>query len=739
MRRLVRLGIATLLLIAAAAWPAAARPIVTSGDASISHEATTWSIAAGGARLTLALDSARDFAILGLVTSSNVPWTIGALPDTTITVAGQTLPFGSRAAGFVLRSVDAHAVDTLLQLDAVFDLARASLRVVRHYRVAPGSPTFEAWTTYDALGGRPQIENLNVLQLAVPPGAIRWLTGLRGESADVEQESAFTLKQTPVAADGHFQMGGRARSTHGAVPWFAIDGARDEFYAALMWSGAWSMTADRLGARLDVTLQLKGMTTAIGPSRSSPESHAVEGPHALFGVVRGGVTEASAALRSYVIDGLRGGRAFASLVTYNTWFAYGVNIDDRRVREEMQRAAALGVELFVIDAGWYAHAGATGSFDFDAGLGSLAADPARFPGGLRPLTDFAHALGMKFGVWVEPERINLSLVGTPDGRDVAGTPDSGNAESAGSIEEAWLAKKDGEYGSDHAAQICLASAAARERLAARLTALLDDVQPDYLKWDNNMFINCDRPGHGHGATDGNFAHVNGLYGLLAMLRDRYPEMLIENVSGGGNRMDLGMLRYTDVAWMDDRTAPSVIVRHNVQGLSVVFPPAYLLSFVIEHPDESLHESSDLPLYVRSRMEGALGLCFKSSDLSEGDAAGISREIALYKSLRGTLGAAASALLTRQASAQDGPAWDVLQETAADKQEVLLWAVQSDTGVQKFTVRPTGLDPNTTYDVRSADAGPLGSAKGADLMADGIDVLRSPSSAAHILIVTARQP
>ena len=165
----------------------------------------------------------------------------------------------------------------------------------------------------------------------------------------------------------------------------------------------------------------------------------------------------------------------------------------------MARAARLGVELFVVDAGWYPDAGAEGPSDFDAGLGGWTADPDRFPNGLRPLRDYAHTLGLAFGLWVEPERTSLALV------DDAG------------VREEWLAKTGGDYGSDHAGQICLASAAARQWLLDRLAGLIDEVQPDYLKWDNNMFINCDRDGHGHGATDGNFAHTRGLYDLLSAL------------------------------------------------------------------------------------------------------------------------------------------------------------------------------------------------------------------------------
>ena len=69
-------------------------------------------------------------------------------------------------------------------------------------------------------------------------------------------------------------------------------------------------------------------------------------------------------------------------------------------------------------------------------------------------------------------------------------------------------------------------------------------------------------------------------------------MLIENCSSGGNRLDFGIVRYTDVAWMSDLTAPSVRVRHNLEGFSEIFPPAYLLSFVINLGWEPLHNSPD---------------------------------------------------------------------------------------------------------------------------------------------------
>ena len=271
-----------------------------------------------------------------------------------------------------------------------------------------------------------------------------------------------------------------------------------------------------------------------------------------------------------------------------------------------------------------------------------------------------------------------------------------------------------------------------------LTGLLDDVQPDYLKWDNNMFINCDRSDHGHGTSDGNFAHVNGLYSMLSQLRDRYPDMQIENVSGGGNRLDVGMLRYSDAAWMDDRTAPSVHVRHNLEGLGAVFPPAYLLSFVTDAEGEPLHDAPDLSLYFRSRMDGVLGLCFLGQELDDSDAATVRTEIQIYKAMRSPVSTASAGLLSRQAAVENGPAWDVLQETTPTSAQVVISAFQSDTGVTTVNVKPAGLDSATTYDVTSVDGGALGSATGADLMSQGIDIVQSPATAAHILIITARQ-
>ena len=714
MTRSTRCVVSAFVSLLASAFPslsaAAPRVVERAGFASISVDEAqrTWTIVSSGSAIVLGLGANRDFEIVRASLSGR-RWVLGGLPDTFLRVGGKTVAFGSRTAGFVYRDVTSSTTGLTVQLNATFDLPGSHLRATRHYAATNGSPAFETWTTIAAIGAAVTLADLNAFRLTVPAGAMHWVNGLQRDDLSNPTDTAFTLQNRELAPGERLVLGAEGRSSEQIVPWLAIDNGEDTFFAGLMWSGAWSLTAERSSAGIELALGLAPMSTSV--------TSAVDGPHAFFGAARGDLRDASAATRSFVMDGIRGGRALDALVTYNTWFVYGSRIDEETIREEIHGAAELGAELFVMDAGWYIGAGRDSVYDFSSGLGTWEVDEARFPNGLKPLTDYAHSLGLKFGIWVEPERVALSTVG-----------------QSGLAQEAWLASAGDKYGSPQAAQVCLASAAARQWILDEITRLVDAVEPDYLKWDNNFWINCDRDGHGHGSSDGNFAHVNGLYDVLSQLRTRYPDLLVENVSGGGNRLDFGMLRYSDVGWMDDRSAPSIHVRHIVEGLGVVFPPAYLLSFVMHHDEEPINDAADLSLYFRSRMTGVLGLCFRTREFDASESTEMTREIEIYKELRDSLGAAAGTLLTAQAAAVDGPAWDVFQSASPGGGIVVLSAIQWDDAVDEQQVTPVGLRPGSTYAVESVDSGPIGTATGAELMADGITVVQSPDTAAHILIL-----
>lgn len=149
-------------------------------------------------------------------------------------------------------------------------------------------------------------------------------------------------------------------------------------------------------------------------------------------------------------------------------------IDEGSLRADLDAFAAMGVEQFVVDAGWWSGIDLADAQNFRRNWGTWEVDAVRFPNGLGALADRAHQRGMRFGVWVEPERVTLATVGRP-----------------GLAESRFLAMHEGRYDPSvpnaqaESAQGCLADPAARDWIRGRLVQLIDDAHADYLKWDNN--------------------------------------------------------------------------------------------------------------------------------------------------------------------------------------------------------------------------------------------------------------
>jgi alpha-galactosidase len=707
-------------LFAAATAHADDRPPVVAarGDAFVTHQGNSdvWSIGSANLELVIAFDPSRALALQRLFNPvTGRAWNITPGPDFSITAGGERIALtASGAVSFV--NATAAATEHGVTLTFTFEHRAQRLVFARVYACYPGSPTIETWTRVSSTGGDGTLlTDLTAWNMTMPLGNVRWLGGLRGDSAnsDGASEDAFVFAEHDFEPGERLDLGADGRSSEAFVPFFLVDDGRDQFYSGLIWSGAWRASLERADSHLRVGVAFPGVGTSVTPSKP------FELPHTFFGLAAKATGDETGALRQFVLQGIRHGRPFQPLVTYNTWFVYGTRIAEDTMVAEMKRAASLGIELFVMDAGWYVGAGETGDFDFDAGLGSWTADADRFPSGLASLADYAHGVGLKFGLWVEPERVSLATVGKP-----------------GLAQEAWLATHGADYGSEFSAQICVAGAAGRKWVMDQLVALIDRVRPDYLKWDNNFWINCDRTGHGHGQADGNMAHVQALYGILDELRLRYPDLLIENVSGGGARLDFGMMAFTDTAWMDDRTSPASHVRHNIEGLTFAFPPAYLLSFLIDADGEPIAGAVDLPLLVRSRATGILGLTYRTDLMDDGTAELLREQIAEYKTFRDTIARSSAILVSAQAPV-DAAGWDVLQEVADDALSALVFGFKGDDQDGRLTVRPRGLLPDVVYQVQSLDAGPLGASRGDALMLDGIELIHAGGSRAHVLLLTAR--
>ena len=241
----------------------------TLGDASIVHERRLgiWTIAAAGARLTIIASESRSFEMSSLVSPSGQSWIVASTAGTTIDADGRSLAFGSRSDGFRLEEPSTSNDGHTLRLDLPYLVSAADFRATRHFVVTSGSPTFETWTTFESIGRAITLADLNAFQFAVPAGTIHALNGLQGDAADVTRDTAFTLRTLNPAAGTSVALGAQGRSSEQSVPWLAVDGAQDEFYAALMWSGSWSAHIDRSNAGLSLSFGLAPMTTTIQRSR----------------------------------------------------------------------------------------------------------------------------------------------------------------------------------------------------------------------------------------------------------------------------------------------------------------------------------------------------------------------------------------------------------------------------------------------------------------------------------------
>ena len=635
---------------------------------------------------------------------------VPAFGDVAFTYDGLRTTLGDRAYRFdtaTSASVDGRAVLTLK-----FMLRDRPLVVERKYAVAPGVPVLEMWTSVTADRDL-TVNDAAAFSLEFAAKDLTWQRGIETPDAEGGPFSVRTRRMDDGAA---VEFGSDTLSSRQAMPWFGLTGDGDRITVGLLWSGTWRAAVHGTVAGALVDLGLPNSAVPVAQGRT------VEFPHGMLALTADSIGEEARAIAGWVAS-RRGGRSYPALVTYNSWFQFGIEIDDELMRREIDGFSALGGELFELDAGWYPPLNAGHRFDFTAGLGSWQVDRSRFPAGLGALTNYAHTRGLKFGLWVEPERVDLATVGRGNGAQTR-----------------FLAQQNGQYqagvnnGNATWGQICLAEEAGWTWVRDRLFAFLDDAHPDYLKIDMNGWATCTRADHDHGVGGGNFGHVQGLYRLLAALRERYPALLVENVSGGARRLDPELLARTDASWVDDLTAPSARVRHHNELLSSFVPPSALLSYVMAGSDEPLAGTSDMARLTRSRMPGVMGLSTDLRQLPTVDADDLARYIGEYKFLRGLRGPGYAALLTPNVGVDGGgPGWDVVQHTNPLSGVVTVYGFRNPAGDRRMRIRLAGLRPGTTYRYWTFETGTLGRATGADLMANGFDLDGSQVSAAVVIV------
>jgi alpha-galactosidase len=687
-------------LIASGAPVLGRQTLIQVADATVMLDARGWTI--GNSVIRYALGTTGDGVGIRAILDPHggVAWHRSTGADTFVSVNGHRVTIGR--APTVLVAAGTSEWRGGVRLDLRYRLLALSLTITRSYACYPGSAVIETWTTFRSDGGQTVVlSDLTSYAFAIPNGTIGWVSGLHTPE---DIGGAFTRFSRHLEDGQAFTLGSQTRASAQALPWFSVRAGDQEFFGSILWSGSWQFQSERRGNDLHVQLGLPALRTSLAPKAT------LETPHAILGFTSRALPEVSLALRGFIDTGLRRGRPLGSYVTYNTWYAQGVFVDEPSMLAEMEAAAGAGIEQFVLDAGWWDRSRRVDFSDFRTDWGNWRTDPVRFPRGLGVLADRAHELGMRFGLWVEPERVDRATVGQPS-----------------LASDRFLATENGRYDlglpNDQLgpAQVCLADPEARAWLLLKIARLVHDSRPDYLKWDNNFWINCNRAGHGHGSEDGNLLHHRGLQLLLDELRSMFPALDIENCAGGGQRLSLDMLMRTDAAWMDDQTSPAVRVRHAVQGLFGLFPPTYLMSFVTI-PIEAVGGGrlAAPPYVIRSRMLGSPGFSFRLADVDRRTRDEIAAEVALYKRLR-AIQHGAAILLSQQVQTSAGSGWDAVQYLVPDGSEAVVLAFNGPDASPSAMVKLRGLRPEARFVLDSPDTGLLGVAGGRDLMERGIEL------------------
>lgn len=330
----------------------------------------------------------------------------------------------------------------------------------------------------------------------------------------------------------------------------------------------------------------------------------------------------------------------------------------------------MGVELFVVDDGWF------GARTSDrAGLGDWTPNPDRFPAGLKPLADEVHALGMQFGIWVEPEMVN------PDSELYRAHPD-------------WVQFQPGRKRTELRNQLVLnlAREDVQEYLWEQLDTLLSSAPIDYVKWDfNRCFTDAGWPGEAYPQrlwVD----HVHALYRLLDRLRAAHPGVAFESCSGGGGRIDLGIMARTDQVWTSDNTDPldRLAIQH---GFSQVHPARAMAAWVTDSPNDQLNgRASSLRFRFVSSMAGVLGVGGDLTRWSDEELAEARTWVELYKEIRPVV---QGGDLHRLRAPEGG--LSAVQYSRDGEVVVLAWLQAQHYGEPVAPVRLRGLDPAATYE------------------------------------------
>lgn len=355
----------------------------------------------------------------------------------------------------------------------------------------------------------------------------------------------------------------------------------------------------------------EGFTFVLEPGMSlqSPEAVMTYSDTGFGGVS----SRMHAFVRRHIVRGLWADKERPVLL--NSWEAAYFDINEKKLLKLAKEAKKCGIELFVMDDGWFGHRD-----DDTSSLGDWQENLRKLPGGVKQLADKINALGLEFGIWVEPEMVN------EDSDLYRAHPE-------------WAVRVPGQSHAEgrHQMLLDLTNKDVRDHIVNSMTKVFSSANISYVKWDMNRIMSDRYSQTLPSDRQGEFGHryVLGLYDIMGRLTKRFPEILFEGCAAGGNRFDLGILCYMPQIWASDDT--DARERLEIQtGYSYGYPMSVVSSHVSGCPNHQTLRVTPLETRFGVAAFGVLGYECNLCDMKKKDLEAIKEQVEFYKKHRRTL-------------------------------------------------------------------------------------------------------
>jgi len=591
-----------------------------------------------------------------------------------------------------------------------------------HYELKPGTGVVRRWAEIRNDGEQQvTLEQAGAFAVFQPPGSyvLHHLTG-----AGLNEMNPVT--ETLTAGRKVFESR-RGLTGHVHQPWFALEQEQRDWvlFGALEWSGNW---------KLSFETDIAGALSIVGGMSDFDFEHVLEpgasfvSPAAVVGVAGGGIDDASRAMHRFIREHVRPRRKSEDTlpVIFEGWCTtFGKDMNSERLIKEAELVADIGVELFIVTAGWYTPV--QGTFGFISREGDWRPWPETFPNGLEEVAAAVRGHGMRFGLFWEPESVSA------DSELFRAHPD-------------WVYQFE-PRGPQPTRQGQLVLNLGRpdvyDHVRRDIFRLVKQYKLDYFRTDMNQSLRelGDPSGRSGPGRDLAWRHVRNYYRLLDEVRAAFPDLIIENCTGGGGRIDLGTLRRTDTSWISDNVNQLVRLGMYMSATSFL-PPTVCENWIVYsrfHPAEERPfgrpewPRPDLDFQFRVSMMGHMGV---GADLRYASQAWKDRarhHIARYKELRRTIQHGDLYRLTPPPPRDGSGDWAAAAIVAGDRAESVAFCYRLSSQEPSFTLCWPGLDRDRDYEVKVDGGDERWRISGAELACIGLEVVIPERHSSALLI------